>query len=124
MNILKKMTIPDSDFNIQQCENFEKMLGMRGEFTVDIDSAILSKDALDILLGTKKTVNEQGLKIVFETLVQVRRHKRKRINKKWAKRYGYKKEIVSTDGWFFSEDATTGTVEMWRYGDKNEVKNV
>lgn len=120
MNILVERINPFSHFNIQQREEYEKIIGMRGEFTVDIDSAILSEDALDILLGTKETVKEQGLQIDFETSVQVKRHKKKRINKKWAKRYGYKKEIVSTDGWFFSEDATTGTVEMWRYGDKKK----
>jgi hypothetical protein len=35
--------------------------------------------------------------------VQVRRHKKKRINKKWAKRYGYKtkfKTVIMTDAQF------------------------
>ena len=30
----------------------------------------------------------------FPTVVQARKHKKKRINKKWAKRYGYKFELV------------------------------
>ena len=32
-----------------------------------------------------------------------RRHKRKRIQKKWLKRYGYKEVVVESDGWNVKE---------------------
>ena len=37
--------------------------------------------------------------IDYSVYVQVRRHKKKRINKKWAKRYGYKCVTRTTKGW-------------------------
>ena len=49
---------------------------------------ILSKT----LLGDKWTVH-------FIKFVQARRHKKKRINKKWLKRYGYKEVITQSDWW-------------------------
>lgn len=37
--------------------------------------------------------------IQFIKLVQARKHKKKRINKKWIKRYGYKQKLFETKGW-------------------------
>ena len=37
--------------------------------------------------------------IALDVLVQRRRHRKKRINKKWAKRYGYKCVTKTTKGW-------------------------
>lgn len=37
--------------------------------------------------------------IDYSVYVQVRKHKKKRINKKWAKRYGYKCVTKTTKGW-------------------------
>ena len=37
--------------------------------------------------------------IDYDVLVQRRKHRKKRINKKWAKRYGYKCVTKTTKGW-------------------------
>jgi len=37
--------------------------------------------------------------ISYVTIVQARKHRKKRINKKWLKRYGYKKVMKITYGW-------------------------
>lgn len=37
--------------------------------------------------------------IALDVLVQRRKHKKKRINKKWAKRYGFKCVTKTTKGW-------------------------
>ena len=58
-------------------------------FECNIDAKILKKlTGIDLAYGSDFT----GYTIQFHqpVQVQVRRHKKKRINKKWAKRYGYK----------------------------------
>ena len=58
-------------------------------FECDIDAKILKKlTGIDLAHGSDIT----GGTVLFHqpVQVQVRRHKKKRINKKWAKRYGYK----------------------------------
>ena len=42
---------------------------------------------------------------------QARKHKKKRINKKWIKRYGYKQILVDCKGWKL-ETHTDGTYEF------------
>ena len=42
---------------------------------------------------------------------QARTHKKKRINKKWLKRYGYKQISVESKGWKMKAD-TDGNVEF------------
>ena len=58
-------------------------------FECDIDTKILKKlTGIDLAHGSDIT----GCTVLFNqpVKVQARRHKKKRINKKWAKRYGYK----------------------------------
>ena len=57
--------------------------------------------------------------IQYTIMVQARKHKKKRINKKWLKRYGYKQQQMIANGWELGEyNAQTGEVEMvkrdWR----------
>lgn len=57
--------------------------------------------------------------IQYTIMVQARKHKKKRINKKWLKRYGYKQQQMIANGWKLGEyNAQTGEVEMikrdWR----------
>ena len=49
--------------------------------------------------------------IQYVKFVQARKHKKKRINKKWFKRYGCKKVIVNSKGWNV-KTYTDGTVEF------------
>ena len=49
--------------------------------------------------------------IQFQKFVQARRHKKRRINKKWLKRYGYKIITVDAKGWKVKMN-TDGTVEF------------
>ena len=54
------------------------------------------KDALLDILGVSK--EPPKYKVEFSIgKVQRRKHKKRRINKKWAKKYGYKDIIVSGD---------------------------
>ena len=49
--------------------------------------------------------------IQYVKIVQARKHRKKRTNKKWLKRYGYKKVIVNSKGWNVKTH-TDGTVEF------------
>ena len=63
-------------------------------FECDIDTKTLKKlTGIDLDHGSDFT----GGTVLFHqpVQVQVRKHKKKRINKKWAKRYGYKTVVKS-----------------------------
>ena len=68
-------------------------LGYTGfmEFTMDCE---INKDLCDLLFGVDlaEDKDKTGFAVVYdqEEKIQVRRHRKKRINKKWAKRYGFK----------------------------------
>ena len=47
--------------------------------------------------------------------VQARKHKKKRINKKWRKRYGFKEIMKKTKGWKI-HSVTDGTFEFVKEG--------
>ena len=50
--------------------------------------------------------------IEYTTIVQVRKHRKKRINKKWLKKYGYKQVKVRSKGWKIRGYADDGTWEF------------
>lgn len=51
--------------------------------------------------------------IQCEKFIQTRTHKKKRINKKWAKRYGYKRITIIMQGWHMKMD-TDGIIEFMK----------
>lgn len=63
------------------------------------------------ILGLDIAQMPDSYNIKYIKIVQVRKHKKKRINKKWLKRYGYKKVIVNSKGWNM-KTYTDGTVEF------------
>ena len=64
----------------------------------------------------------EGLKyeVTFTKVVQARRHRKKRINKKWAKKYGYKQVSVKSPGWEMTTN-TDGTVSFTKREDLNDT---
>lgn len=63
------------------------------------------------ILGLDIAQMPDSYNIQYIKIIQVRKHKKKRINKKWLKRYGYKKVIVNSKGWDMKM-YTDGTVEF------------
>ena len=47
--------------------------------------------------------------ITYFKFVQARKHRKKRINKKWLKKYGYKQIAVTSNGWILK------TYTDWTY---------
>lgn len=63
------------------------------------------------ILGLDIAQMPDSYDIQYVKIFQARKHKKKRTNKKWLKRYGYKKVIVNSKGWNVKTH-TDGTVEF------------
>lgn len=63
------------------------------------------------VLGIDTSNMPDAYDIQFVKFVQARKHKKRRINKKWLKRYGYKQFTVNSKGWKVKAD-TDGNVEF------------
>ena len=70
----------------------------KGETTLSFTSTI-EKKTLFKVLGVDISETPDAYKISFTKPVQRRKHKKKRINKKWLKKYGYKILVDFRDGW-------------------------
>ena len=71
----------------------------KGETTLSFASTI-EKETLFKVLGVDISKTPDAYKISVTKPVQRRRHKKRRINKKWLKKYGYKIQIDLRDGWY------------------------
>lgn len=80
------------------------------EFTFNADNPIDTEEFYKIL-GIDIANMPDAYDIQFIKFVQVRKHKKRRINKKWLKQYGYKQIIVESKGWNVKTD-TDGNVEF------------
>lgn len=78
------------------------------EFTTD-ETVDLNK-----ILGLDICQMSDSYDIQYVKIIQARNHRKKRINKKWLKRYGYKKVIVNSKGWDVKTH-TDGAVEFVKY---------
>ena len=63
------------------------------------------------ILGIDTANMPDAYDIQFVKFVQARKHKKRRINKKWLKRYGCKQILVESKGWKIKHD-TNGNVEF------------
>lgn len=68
---------------------------------------------LNKVLGLDIAQFPDSYDIQYIKVIQVRKHKKKRINKKWLKRYGYKKVIIDSKGWKV-DILADGTVEFMK----------
>ena len=73
------------------------------ELTFNTDKPIEKEDFYKIL-GMDITNLPDAYDIQFVKIVQARKHKKRRINKKWLKQYGYKQIIVESKGWKVKTD--------------------
>lgn len=70
----------------------------KGETTLSFTGTI-KKETLFKVLGVDISKTPDAYKIQVTKPVQRRKHKKKRINKKWLKKYGYKILVDFRDGW-------------------------
>ena len=68
------------------------------DFTLSFDTTIDNKELLKVLgVGTSNVPDAYS--ILLTKPIQRRKHKKKRINKKWLKKYGYKLLVDYKDNW-------------------------
>lgn len=70
----------------------------RGEITISLTDPIENEDLFKAL-GVDISNVPDKYSIFLTKLIQRRKHKKKRINKKWLKKYGYKLSVDYKDGW-------------------------
>lgn len=82
------------------------------EYTMSVDfDKEISTNELHKLLSIDIANMPDAYDVQFIKFVQARKHKKRRINKKWLKRYGYKQMIVESKGWKVKTN-TDGNVEF------------
>lgn len=71
------------------------------EHTIEFSAQIpnFNHDLFNKLCGVKNGKFESDFSISYCSYVQTRKHRKKRINKKWLKRYGCKEVIKELPGW-------------------------
>lgn len=79
----------------QQSEEFKPII-WNPSATLTMSDCEFSPEFLDNIFGIKEEPRYLNLEAtgIKKILVQARKHKKKRINKKWLKRYGYKEISV------------------------------
>ena len=65
------------------------------EFTANFQ---FNPDDIRLLMGIGPTHNTNGYDVTYVYLIQKRRHKKNRINKKWLKRYGVSEKFITLKG--------------------------
>lgn len=78
--------------------------------TFDINEPINTEELYKVL-GVDTSNMPDAYDIQYVKIIQVRKHKKRRINKKWAKRYGYKQVVVDSKGWKIKNN-TDGSIEL------------
>ena len=89
----------------------------KGKTTLSFTSTI-EKETLFKILGVDISKTPDAYKISVTKPVQRRKHKKRRINKKWLKKYGYKIQVDLRDGWHI-KSYTDGHYEFAKGEKKN-----
>ena len=79
------------------------------EITFTVEGATINEDLWKALIPSEFP---EKYDIEYTTIVQARKHRKKRINKKWLKKYGYKQVKVRSKGWKIRRYADDGTWEF------------
>ena len=94
-----------------RAEKFEESLYFNKEMEFTATTETTPETFNEILKQTDP--HEYTLK--YTKYVQARRHHKKRINKKWLKRYGYKERTIIIDGLKITSTERNGDEEICRY---------
>lgn len=84
---------------------------MRQNASMTMDFTIGEEVDINKILGLDITQMQDFYDIQYVKFIPARTHKKRRINKKWAKRYGYKRITIIIQGLHVKMD-TDGNVEF------------
>ena len=97
----------DEDKKILSFESFKTPIY---EMSFTLDKPI-SMDNFTKLFSDTVSDIPKAYDIQFVKVVQVRKHKKNRVNKKWIKRYGYRTIFLDSKGWKM-ENYSDGTFKF------------
>lgn len=109
------MFITESDYLELHLNSNEYIQGNQkffAEATLSIKNANINYDSLHKILEMDTSAKPDSYSFQLYVMVQARKHKKKRINKKWLKRYGYKPTVVKSDNWNIREDIENGRYDF------------
>jgi len=95
----EKFELSDVSVEIEPwCPNKQPEIRTFGtcEASFTCENVTINEKLLSELFLPKKS---DTFDLQYTAMVQARRHKKKRINKKWLKRYGYKPMQIISKGW-------------------------
>ena len=108
------------DFTINQkdtVDRYSNLINQEESRTCTFDMVEpMDSDKLYKVLGIDDTSIPDKYDIQVSKVVQCRRHKKKRINKKWKKKYGYRQTCVTMKGWKIRSNCN-GEVEFIKDGE-------
>lgn len=108
------------DFTINQKDTVDRygnLIDREENHTCTFDMVEpMDTDKLYKVLGIDEASMPDKYDIQVLKVVQCRRHKKKRINKKWAKKYGYKQTHVIMKGWKMHSNRN-GEIEFVKDGE-------
>lgn len=91
------------DYSINSEERYNPFTNLR---------ELISKDhTMSFTCGFDSSKMPDSYSIIISRVIQKRRHKRKRIDKKWLKRYRYTRKDIISNGWKMHCN-TDGTFEF------------
>lgn len=86
-----------------------RTLNSNRTFTGSFTAEYVNPEMFSLLLGGDFSTQNDFWNVSYYKLVKNRTHRKRRINKKWEKRYGFRRELVDL-GSFKAEKSRTGTV--------------
>lgn len=91
-------------------DNTPYLTNLTGDFEIDV-STTEGMETLHKLLGVDKAPMPDTCDIKMAVIVPARTHRKKRVAKKWLKRYGYRQAFKTIKGWKM-EMGTDGKVRF------------
>jgi hypothetical protein len=114
-NVLALNNVNELELNsntIEEVDSFGSVGNIkRGGTTLSFTTDIIDKENLFNVLGVDSSKSQDQIGFLLTKPVQRRKHKKKRINKKWLKKYGYKILVDRKNGWKIKSYAD-GTYEF------------
>lgn len=106
------MSESKTDYERDKCDNKILSFNHNPTYTMSFNAdKPIDKEEFYKILGVDMAKMPDAYDIQFIKFVQARKHKKRRINKKWLRRYGYKQMLVESKGWKIKHE-TDGNVEF------------
>jgi len=98
INSIKLSKIPEvHSFEECQCDNMEKPIITKSSLSFHLETEPVNLSAIQEIAKNEYATNFKVTMMIPDGTRQKRRHKKRRINKKWLKKYGYETTYVELD---------------------------